>query len=179
VSATHIVQAKQRGFWPRIILVVCLVATLYFGCAMVYGIQFFIGQLVTRQPLANDWFISFAAIMILFSVFIWYGLGMAGAFSTIIITETSLQTRHPLGFSSTYPWHEIKAIVPRRFPIRCTAVILKRRGAYLFWPWKLYFNYLYGLLVQLMQPVILIAPGLENHDQVLHEIRARSQVESP
>ena len=94
------------------------------------------------------------------------GSFFVAAFPDIRLTEKGIEYRSYKFIRSFVSWREIDRIVNLRGGYK--AIVIKRKGIALIN--GLYSNQIYGDIVKIKRPIILISPNLENLESVLSSI---------
>ncbi len=158
--------------WGSVPLVTALLGAVFLTISALLGVGLLV--MVTHDYVSH--IVSSAAAefeavgpMLVLSFFFGYlGAILVSLFPAIRPTKAGLVCR-VLFFQGLIVWNEIDRII--QLPNDYVALAINRRG--LSFLNGLYFNRLHGLLIHKQEPVLLIAPGLDDHDPILREIATR------
>ena len=111
---------------------------------------------------------SILGVMLFAIPFSMPGLLLAGMFPSVHVTNHGIAYQAPFlrGFIH---WNEIETIARVKWPIECLAIVFSRRYIPLS---NLWFSALYGRIVGVEKPVILLTLLWEDRDELLIRIRA-------
>jgi hypothetical protein len=161
---------KQKGWIPGLITglgmflhAVFILGSMYFIIPEIVG--YFQGQTMLDAIILSTCYFMWM-IAIVCSVPLIAGALFVNAFPEIRCSEKGLETRVYKIFITTFPWEELNEIIEA--PHNIKAVVIKRRGLNLVN--GLYSNQIYGHNVKSKFPVLLLAPGLENRDEIINFI---------
>lgn len=162
--------AKQKGVLPMMLFIVGLIIHMV---SIVFTIPYIVPEILqffSTEPFldASLTTIKFLAFMIGFvwSVPLLIGSFFVSAFPEIRVTEKGIEYRSYKFIRSFLKWSEIDGVVPLKKGYK--ALKISRKGFVLIN--GLYSNQIYGAVVKVKKPVILLSPKLENIDHLLREI---------
>lgn len=163
----------QRGALPFIaslfgafLLVLGMFVSLNFAIPDVMGY-------VSQRPfsaanLAVDILANVITMLFMLSPLWFIGAFLVSLFPEIRLVENGVKYR-VLVFTGILKWREIDHVIRLRNDY--VAVTINRKGLYFLN--GLYFNRLQGIFIRHEQPVLLLAPGLEDREALLQEIVGR------
>jgi hypothetical protein len=124
----------------------------------------------------RELFFSFAIYLGIFIVIILPLVGiLGGMFPAIRVTKRGLKYSF-LGFGGgLLLWEEIENILDLKNPKNCKAILISRKGFFLFnglWP-----NTMYGIFfIGHIEPILLISSGIQDREKLLRDIRAHIDI---
>jgi hypothetical protein len=167
---------KQRGLIPVSVTLLGIFLHAFFILGTMYFVIPTILSYFNRETVVNAIFLSVGYLLwmtaLIWSVPLIAGATFVNAFPEIRITQKGIECRVYKLFRNTIEWHELVEIIdlPRNFK----AIVIKRRGFNLVN--GLYSNQIYGHIVKLKYPVLLISSDLENGEAFLNYIKTMLKV---
>jgi hypothetical protein len=166
---------KQRGVIPYLTFII---ATIVLVFAALVSLNFAIPDIIDhamRRPFSAVDLVFEALINLVTALFLLSPLWFVGGFLASLFPELRLVDEgvkcRSIVFTGIIKWSEIDHMI--RLPNAYVALTIHRRGVSFMN--GLYFNRVQGMIIRHERPVLLIAPGLDDHDALLGEIRSRSR----
>jgi len=163
--------SRQRGILPILVFTLGLALLVFAALISIkFGSENILNTMGQRTLSISDLlfeilFNVIAAMFLLFP-FWFFGSFLLLTFPEIKILPIGLKYKSII-FSGLIKWSEIGSLVA--LPYDLIGVVINRRGFYFLN--GLYFNKFYALIFRYQDPILLFAPGLENREYIISEIR--------
>ncbi len=170
---------KQRGVIPYL---TSIIATIVLVFAALVSLNFAVPDIIAyamRRPFSAVDLLFEALINLVTALFLlsplWFVAGfLASLFPELRLVDEVVKCRS-IVFTGVIKWPEIDHMI--RQPNAYVALTIRRKGVSFMN--GLYFNRVQGMIIRYERPVLLIAPGIDDHDALLREIMSRRRAAAP